>query len=58
MAQADHLKESSTFERMSGRLQLLSSDKIRNTLKNGQLQSAFWKNVLPLERFNTLKRSS
>lgn len=52
MAQAGPSKEASTFERMNGRPQSLSSNKMAHYFKkwmNISLQMLFEKNILPLK---------
>ena len=57
MAQADSLKETSTFEGMNGQLQLFSSNKLYTTSKNEPLKVVFWKNILHLQKFDASNRS-
>ena len=45
---ADPPEEASTFERINNRPQFLSSN-MYTTLKNGQLQKCFEKNILPFK---------
>ena len=59
MPQADPPKEASTFERMNGRLQPLSSNKMTKYFKEWMTPSTVLKKyILHLKKFDALHRSS